>query len=663
MVSDFLLSCVTMPEPCGWLRSQAACKHEHQVCCAGLESPWKEKGSPTSLMRPMMLSCHGQLDSNSRYAGGSGSQFGSRSPFSRSTSAASTPKRKFGEMRKADSPGAWQPIMSGADARGSENHFSVSHAPHVPRLMLPQPQAQHTPIDRYLSPQLHVPCPITDFALQDDYDGEASPRALGRYAGCSHFDCQPENSVDSDDMLACGNMVEPIYSQSAISSGHALSENMLFEEQVDGENVPPVQHKQCATHDMVPDSTPVAVQESSESSYESPPSLVPPQSGKVTTQRNLLGSAAGSECTVEMGCCSPLKHCNPPPSCMLPDSDDADEDVHGSPCMRASVAFAPAQTVQGAPHFQCSKAQHAKKDTRLGAISDSVESSGGSADSIAGDSDCRPGNSCMESNPSQEHCDSPQTSGSTVYSSYYSRSLENVCPNAFPCIPDTPSSNAASDVEQEPCGNDTVSGSQVPALSVQRYQRGACSSRMQVSRQPESDWQAGGHERTCRYRPDTRDSCFAMPQYENGMCSSDMMSQKAAESLTSDEINVWKANHCISALTQGNEDDSLVILTNKLLRDAFRAQRRAEMQKTLTIGGSYAAPRRFLSTPLDPAVLDGLAVPVAVRASETSESVASIIEATLPRTLRLSHCFAAWRYIMYDSLQMARCLCRPLVVY
>ena len=152
----------------------------------------------------------------------------------------------------------------------------------------------------------------------------------------------------------------------------------------------------------------------------------------------------------------------------------------------------------------------------------------------------------------------------------------------------------------------------------------------------------------CRDVADTCQSCCAMPAQEDDTISSGVMSQQAAESLSSDEINAWKAKNCIPSLTQGNEDDSLVILTNKLLRAAFRAQRRSDMQKSLTSGGSYAAPRRFLSTPLDPSVLDALAVPVAVRASETCESVENVVDATLPRTLRLSHCFAAWRYIMCE---------------
>ena len=148
----------------------------------------------------------------------------------------------------------------------------------------------------------------------------------------------------------------------------------------------------------------------------------------------------------------------------------------------------------------------------------------------------------------------------------------------------------------------------------------------------------------CSHQSD--ESSGAAQYQEDNAVSPSKMSHQAAESLTSDEINEWKAQHCIPALIQESEDDCLVILTNRLLRSAFRAQRREQMQQSLNTGGSYAAPRRFLCSPLDPSVLDALAVPVAARACETSESVESIVDATLPRTLRLSHCFAAWRYIM-----------------
>ena len=558
-----------------------------------------------------------------------------------STSAASTPKRKFGEMRQADSPAAWKPQSCSLDEVGVDKNVGVSHAPLVPRLQLPQPEAESTPTDRYLSPPLHVPCAITDFALQKDYDAEMSPRAMGRYG--NHF--EPSNSVDSDDLLV----------PESASTSRPISEPMHSEEQVGDENVPPAQSQQVASHcspgmcfGAPAGSTPAPMQESSESSYESPPSLLPPQSGNLTSQRKaLVGSAAGSECTVEMGSCSPIGICNPPTSCILPDGGDIDEDVHDSPCMRASVAFAPEQTH---PQIWGSEGR---------AILDSVESSGGSADSIDGGSDCRPGNSCMESSPSHEHCGSPQTSGSTVYSSFYSHSAENFCPNAFPSIPDTPSSKATSDVgegQQEAFDADGLAQTR-PELRVQQCPKGTCTIQVQASRQSDSDCQAGSQQPTYNFLPNTRQSCCAMPLQEGDTLCSDMMSQQAAESLSSDEINVWKSKNCIPSLTEGNQDDSLVILTNKILRAAFRAQRRAEMQKSLRSGGSYAAPRRFLSTPLDPTVLDALAVPVAVRASEICESVENVVNATLPRTLRLSHCFAAWRYIMCEPRQVAGCAC------
>lgn len=591
----------------------------------GVGSPEKEKGSPVSLLRPMLRSCHGDIESNHRYS----SVSAPRSPFSRSTSATSTPKRKFSEMHSADVPKLVQNELNSA-----EQPVKGSLAPHVPRLQLPKAGSQNTPTDRYLSPQLNASFMITDLALQDTCNGRESPGRYGRQ--CEY---QAHNSVDSDDMLRCGIMAEgePRDASSSEDEKYPEDENRpLSQSEMLGTGLSGVAAFESCRHD----DTPPAAPGSSGSSYESPPSLVPPTS-KMSDQLNaFIASAAGSECTVEMGSCSPMHPFVLPPASMAPSVKSA-EDIHSSPCMRASRTGAPMQAASPLPTLKSNLC--AKEDECCG-VDDRRQSSTSNnctqSESSKAHSDCHP---CDDSLSSRQCGHSPQESGSTVCSSYFSQSLENTCPNALPFIPDTPSSQGHSDVQQgESCGTGTTSQHASPP--------GGCRG---GNMQSQEDQEAGSFR--CSHQ--SRESSCATPYHEDDAVSSSKMSHQAAESLTSDEINEWKAQHCIPALIQESEDDCLVILTNRLLRSAFRAQRREQMQQSLNTGGSYAAPRRFLCSPLDASVLDALAVPVAARAFETSESVESIVDATLPRTLRLSHCFAAWRYIMGGgmSLQSASC--------
>lgn len=93
---------------------------------------------------------------------------------------------------------------------------------------------------------------------------------------------------------------------------------------------------------------------------------------------------------------------------------------------------------------------------------------------------------------------------------------------------------------------------------------------------------------------------------------------------------------------QATDADSLVVLTNQVLRAAFKEQRR--------VGRPRGTPRwQFLGAPLDSSVLERLAAPLAAAVpadSDSTEAIESFVEQTLPPMLRLSHSFAAWRYAM-----------------
>jgi hypothetical protein len=630
-----------------------------------------------------------------------------RSPFSRSTSASSTPKRKYAEMREADSP-AWQNGMRMHTAtEWVASHLESSHHAYHCQQVPCTDLAQDLPaaLDRYQSPALQMRFAITDLALADDAEC-GSPRALGHgvegHAAC-RFGAQ--NSVDSDDLvhlmderrndegteisnkdglrdgaLQHADAVEHVPALEGTdddtgrcvsillcynTQGAAVTHETACLRQCESQFKPYALFiSACATADVllcrygsdapVIGDTPEAVSDQSVSSYESPPSLVPPAHATRLLTRstaNICGSGQGSACTVEMGSCSPMHIAASP--CMLADPDGGGNvSADSSPCMRMSIAFAPEQDVHDAPHILQSREHPENRICILETMSSMLESPGGSADSVSGSSR-RQGAYCMESESSGK-AESSQDSGSTVHSGCSDMELENRCPNALDSVPDTPSSHTASvdglDQGATSVHNDASARLQgAPALlpSESFSLCGPQNDPLDGVNAAPADGQTGRdhcaqHTPHGRTRPEDDSRSLAT------MASASSV-QQPAESLTSDELNAWKAQHCIPALTQETPDDSLVILTNKLLRAAFRAQRRFDMQRTLSAGGSYAAPRRFLSSPLDPSVLDALAVPVTTRASEMSETVETIINATLPHALRLSHCFAAWRYIMCVS--------------
>eukprot|EP00892_Ulva_mutabilis_P009111 jgi/Ulvmu1/6572/UM003_0209.1 len=535
-------------------------------------------------------------------------------------SAASTPKRKFTEMKNQDDPiqGTEHALLSIQPC-----NTTLVHHPSASATML---EAQSAPCvrsatavtaghavqgtrpkaapARFISPELRKSCALIDLAV-------LCPPS-----------CPCEPALSTVDERA--DMKQPLSSGSVVlhSSGSSMDTSPETESVVTGdENDAPQSgltipdHVEQGVYGSV-ESVPCTEDAEPESSYESPRSLLPTPGCKPPpplSAEHLAALREGSdrvartvqkdslECDIDL---------HSPHQPMLWPGDSAHGCVDESPCMRMSPSLAPV----GAP---CGEDATAR--SREAGKSEDDRGSGGSlcgvknvADStslpLSGDACLSSGGTCSSTDTGCTDCSS---SSGEAFSGH-----ENKCPNAEASkdmpdvIPDTPTSSEGDERESEAM-------EPIAAEALCAGQDGDGTLREVLGN---SDADGGGL------------ACGG----QRGETST---------SLTSDELNAWKQHHCSAPLVQATDGDSLVVLTNTLLRTAFREQRRADRPR--------GTPRwKFLGEPLDACILDTLAGPLAAAAtaaptsSDTTQSVEEFVAQTLPPMLRLSHSFAAWRYAM-----------------
>ena len=491
-------------------------------------------------------------------AGGSHTTSGASSQYS--DSAASTPKRKFMEMTLQDDPICAspqpQPLPTQAvslaltDSSTTTNNMAGNAQLQGPLQSRPDPashakQTLHMPLHmasrkNFISPELRKSCSLTDLAVQ--FDSE-SP---GQFCLPAVTECS-EPVSDRAHLLSSGSAVlqhtspesrSAMDTSSASESGETGNEN---EAPLSGLTIP-----ESRTHGLYGsvESDVYSKEAAPESSYESPRSMLltpgarPPPPLSAEQLAVLREGSARLTRSLQEDTPVSIMHAQSPD---LPVDWADGEGRHpweGSPCMRASSQSAPDEHGSGAAVKNAEQAETSQVCCTGG--DDDEASAGGTADSASWQSHAPGSVACIASDSicsgtvsGCTDCDSPVEAVS---------SQENQCPNAgqstvhaaMDVIPDTPTSSEEDDCEAPLVRQDAQDLTEHPA----EVDEG--SDNVETAGDTVA-CVSGGGGMLAPVR--TRLPCRFAAAAREGRC-------ETSNSLTSDELNTWKAQNCTADLVQ-----------------------------------------------------------------------------------------------------------------
>lgn len=487
-------------------------------------------------------------------AGGSHTTSGASSQYS--DSAASTPKRKFMEMTLQDGPICTSPqppplptqaISLALTDNNTTNDIAGRAQLQEALQSRPEPashaqQKLHVPVyvasrKNFISPELRKSCALTDLAVH------CNSESPGQFCLPAVTECS-EPATDHAHLLSSGSAVlqqtsrespSAMDTSSASESGETGDEN---EAPLSGLTIP-----ESRTHGLYGsvESDVYSKEAAPESSYESPRSMLLTPGARPPPPLSAEQLAVLREGSVRLT--RSLQE-DTPVSTMHAQSPDLPVDWadgegrhqwEGSPCMRASSQSAPDEHGSSAAVKNAEQAEASQACCTGG--DDDEASACGTTDSASWQSHAPGSGACIASDSicsgtvsGCTDCDSPVEAVS---------SQENHCPNvgqstALDVIPDTPTSSEEDDCEAPRVQQDAQHLNESPAEMAEgsdgfaaagdavAYVSGGCGMLAPVrTRLP------------CRFTAAVREVCC-----------------ETSNSLTSDELNTWKAQNCTADLVQ-----------------------------------------------------------------------------------------------------------------